>query len=93
MRSVLRAWSVICPDVGYVQGQNFVAAAMLVICEHDIDETVTLCVLLLRTLPNDFFSTSLLGCRVEVGQWRREGDLLCRAGTALLLALVRCRGA
>ena len=66
LRRVLQSWCTLRPEVGYVQGLNCIAAALLVICDHAEDEAVTLLVMLVDRLPADWYLESLLGGRVEV---------------------------
>ena len=66
LRRVLQSWCSLRPEIGYVQGLNCIAAALLVLCDHAEDEAVTLLVMLVDRLPADWYLESLMGGRVEV---------------------------
>ena len=55
---VLRAWCVLRPDVGYVQGMNFAAAVLLALLASDEADAFAVFHALLMRLPADFFSKS-----------------------------------
>ena len=67
LRRVLQCWCTLRPEIGYVQGLNCIAAALLVLCDHSEDEAVKLLVLLVDRLPPDWYLDELLGGRVETG--------------------------
>ena len=73
LRQVLRAWCVLRPTIGYVQAMNQIAAAALVLCDHDEFRALSLFIRCLDALPSDFFgrgqvgvSPALAGCVAEV---------------------------
>jgi hypothetical protein len=65
LRSVLIAYARRDPRVGYVQGMGFVGALLLVFLEEPEDAFWCLCATIELLLPPDFYSTTLLGLRVE----------------------------
>ena len=64
---VLNCWCAARPHIGYVQGINCIAAALLVMCEHSEDEAAVLLQLLVERLPADWYLDQLKGGRVESG--------------------------
>jgi hypothetical protein len=82
LRSVLRAWCVLRPDIGYCQGLNFVAAAMLCACEQEVAPAFSLFVLLLSRLPRDF-------CAPRRRSNHRPARRACDGRSALLCAQTR----
>ena len=67
LRRVLNCWCAARPHIGYVQGINCIAAALLVMCEHSEDEAAVLLQLLVERLPADWYLDQLKGGRVESG--------------------------
>ena len=53
LRRVLQSWCALRPEMGYIQGLNCIAAALLVMCEHAEAETIVLLTMLVDRLPAD----------------------------------------
>jgi len=68
LRRLLRAWCLLRPEVGYVQGMNLAASVALEVLGGDEDAAFALFSALLSRLPADFFSQTppLHGFNVEV---------------------------
>ena len=67
LRRVLCTWCGARPQIGYVQGLNCIAAALLVLTGHAEDEAAALLLLLVDRLPPDWYLDKLKGGRVECG--------------------------
>lgn len=65
LRSVLIAYARRDPRVGYVQGMGFVAALLLVFIDPPEEAFWCLCAVIECLLPEDYYSATLLGLRVE----------------------------
>ena len=67
LRRVLCTWCAVRPQIGYVQGLNCIAAALLVLTDHAVEEASVLLLLLVDRLPADWYIDKLKGGRVECG--------------------------
>lgn len=70
LRRVLKAYAVRNPDIGYCQSMNFVA--MMLLFHMDEEQSFwTLVSLIEVILPQDYYSTNLMGVRMDQGVFQR----------------------
>ena len=70
LRKVLKAYAVRNPDIGYCQSMNFVA--MMLLFHMDEEQSFwTLASLIEVILPQDYYSTNLMGVRMDQGVFQR----------------------
>ena len=67
VRQILHGWCAFKPAIGYVQGLNIIAAAVLLHCNNVEHSAFSVLVLLVSRLPSDFYGERLRGCVAEVG--------------------------
>ena len=63
---VLSAFSLHCPEIGYCQSMNLLGAALLLAMKNEETAFWLLEALVVRILPTDFFTSTLLGVRTEI---------------------------
>ena len=66
LHNMLRAWCVYRPELGYVQGMNFIGSVCLAVAGHDEGDALVIFAAIVARLPDDFFDETLSGFQVEV---------------------------
>lgn len=66
LHNMLRAWCVYRPELGYVQGMNFIGSVCLAVAGHDEGDALVIFAAIVARLPDDFYDETLSGFQVEV---------------------------